>query len=39
MTIQMIDILACIRLEGDPEIGSKHVVDKNKNIVNTKQLC
>jgi hypothetical protein len=30
---QMIDVQVCIPPEDDQEIGSKHVVGKNKNIV------
>jgi hypothetical protein len=34
--IQMTDIQVCISPEDDPEIGSKHIVSKNKNNVNTR---
>jgi hypothetical protein len=32
---QMIDVEVCIPPEDDPEIGSKYVLVKNKNTINT----
>jgi hypothetical protein len=34
VTIQMTDVQVCIPPEDDPEIGSKHVVIKNRNNAN-----
>jgi hypothetical protein len=39
VTFQMIDTEVCIPPEDDPEIGSKRVVGKHKNTINTRQLC
>lgn len=36
ITVQMIDVQECLSPEDDPEIGSKHVVGKDKNSVSSR---